>query len=397
MIFSLRQIVELYHEFRRPLYIAFIDFTAAFDSVDRSAIWKILLGDGVPPKLVDVLCGMYKRTACRVRVYGTESAPFEISTGVRQGALLSPTLFNYCIDWVMSSALESEPTWGISLHGLPYNLTDLDYADDVALLASSSSDLQGMLDAVSMAAARIGLSISTSKTKSMSVGSASTGVTFQVNNSDIESVNSFKYLGSEISSTGDATCDIQTRIGQATGAFNLLKDCLWSKRKISLKTKARLYDVAIRSVLLYGCETWPLKQADMQRISAFEHSCWRRILKIPYTDHVANRDVAIRFLHPIPIETEIRRRRLRWLGHVLRMEPSRLPYASLFTNADPAWRRPPGGVKTTWRRTVFNDLKPMNGPLIYGRAWERNWATLCRDHALNRAQWRALIRDIHPD
>ena len=89
-IFALRSMLELRYEFRRPTIITFVDFKAAFDSVDREGLWNILYWDGVPRKLLNVLKAMYKQTQSMVRAYGQLSDPFAIGSGVRQGALASP-------------------------------------------------------------------------------------------------------------------------------------------------------------------------------------------------------------------------------------------------------------------------------------------------------------------
>lgn len=75
-IFSFRQIIELHHEFRQPTVVAFLDFTAAFDSVDRGTIWSLLKMEGIPNKLVNLCASMYENINCRVRAYGEDGHAF---------------------------------------------------------------------------------------------------------------------------------------------------------------------------------------------------------------------------------------------------------------------------------------------------------------------------------
>ncbi len=129
-IFSLRQIIELRHEFRQPTVVAFLDFTAAFDSVDRGTIWSLLKMEGIPNKLVNLCASMYENTNCRVRADGHA---FATKTRVRQGGILSPCLFNIAIDHVLKKALDNPI--GITIYPSQRSITDLTFADDIAVLA----------------------------------------------------------------------------------------------------------------------------------------------------------------------------------------------------------------------------------------------------------------------
>ncbi len=90
--------------------------------------------------------------------------PFEIRSGVRQGCALSPTLFNYIIDWILRQALQVYP--GVQV-GANAHVSDLAYADDIVILSSSYSEMQGLLEAVNRHAFAVGMRINASKTKVM--------------------------------------------------------------------------------------------------------------------------------------------------------------------------------------------------------------------------------------
>ncbi|XP_062610980.1 uncharacterized protein LOC134272831 [Saccostrea cucullata] len=101
MIASLRIIIEQSLEWKSPLYVNFIDYEKAFDSVDRETLWKILRHYRVPEKLVSLIRNTYQGMIYRVTHAGQMSESFEVKTGVRQGCLLSPFLFLLVIDWIM--------------------------------------------------------------------------------------------------------------------------------------------------------------------------------------------------------------------------------------------------------------------------------------------------------
>nr|KAG5686358.1 hypothetical protein BaRGS_026819 [Batillaria attramentaria] len=156
-IATLRIIVEQTIEWQTPLYVCFIDFEKAFDSVDRESIWTILRHYGVPEKMVDIIKQLYNGFFCKVIHNGKLSDEFQVTTGVRQGCLLSPLLFLVVLDWVTRTAYAS------SGRGIQWTLTrkleDLDFADDLALLSHRLQDMQAKVDALGEISQRIGLKI----------------------------------------------------------------------------------------------------------------------------------------------------------------------------------------------------------------------------------------------
>ena len=97
----------------------------------RQSLWKILENDRMPLKFVEVLKAYYKGSLSRVRLYGEKTEEFPVEFGVKQGCVLYPTLFNYCIGWVLENALSSHP--GVQI-GRNLSFGDVEYADDVANL-----------------------------------------------------------------------------------------------------------------------------------------------------------------------------------------------------------------------------------------------------------------------
>nr|VZI21112.1 unnamed protein product [Spirometra erinaceieuropaei] len=161
-IFTLRRILEFRHSYQQPTAVCFVDFAAAFDSVHRESLWRIMALDGVPAKIIAMIKAYYRSTTARVLVRNNLSQPFGIQSGVRQGCILSPILFNYAIDWILGRALRDSD--GVEF-APGHRLTDLDYADDIALLALSFGDLQSMVSRVNEVAKSVGLSINAGKTK----------------------------------------------------------------------------------------------------------------------------------------------------------------------------------------------------------------------------------------
>ncbi len=95
----------------------------------------------------------------------------------------------------------------------------------------------------------------------------------------MEEVSSFKYLGASFTATGQAFGKIKARINSARAAINRLQPSLWSRPKISRRTKRRIYESVARTILLYGCETWPPRVEDQRCLEGFDNDCIRRILR----------------------------------------------------------------------------------------------------------------------
>ncbi|VDO96297.1 unnamed protein product [Schistosoma margrebowiei] len=103
----------------------------------------------------------------------------------------------------------------------------------------------------------------------------------------IERVDRFTYLGSLISPWGLVCNKISARIQKARPAFTNLRH-LWRRRDIRLSTKGCVYCAAVRPLLHYGSETWPVRVEDIRRLLVFDHRCLRNIARISWDYRVSN-------------------------------------------------------------------------------------------------------------
>src|SRR4029434_11093095 len=105
-IATLRIIIEQSIEWNTSLYINFIDFEQAFDSLDRTGLWHLMDYYGIPTKITNLIRNSYEGTSCKVIHAGQLSRSFDVRTGVKQGCLLSPFLSLLAIDWIMRETTE---------------------------------------------------------------------------------------------------------------------------------------------------------------------------------------------------------------------------------------------------------------------------------------------------
>ena len=157
----MRQIFEQCNEWNITVYANFIDIAKACDSVNRPALWKILRHYGIPEKMTNIIKLLYHDFNAKVICGSNLTDEFPIKTGVKQGCILSPLLFSLCIDWLMKEATGNNKrgiSWTFS-----NTLEDLDFADDIALLAHRQQDIQSKTNDLSKIGKTIGLNINGGK------------------------------------------------------------------------------------------------------------------------------------------------------------------------------------------------------------------------------------------
>lgn len=373
---SLRVIIEQSVEWRSPLYLTFIDFEKAFDSLNHSAIWNALECKGVPAKLIRLIKGLYTNATCRVLHEKLLSDKINIQSGVRQGCVLSPLLFNCVLDVVMNKATSHRRgiTWG-----LQGRLEDLDYADDICLLTHTFSDMQSKLSLVQETASYVGLKINIGKTKTMRININNEQRLF-VQNQPLDDVELFCYLGSILDKSGGSKADISSRINKARQSFGQLKS-VWNSSYISRRTKLNIFNSNVKSTLLYGCETWNAATRDIQSVQVFVNKCLRKILHIYWPRTISNNRLWSETGHQ-PIHLEIRHRKWSWIGHTLRKPATDIAKQAIDWN--PQGSRRIGRPSHTWKRQIeietshihlrWNEIKHRASDRIY---WNNLVAALC--------------------
>ncbi|KAK2718151.1 hypothetical protein QYM36_005457 [Artemia franciscana] len=105
-ISTLRLILQQCERYNLLINNMFLDFVATFDSVSHENLWRIMVEDGMLVELVELLKAYYEHCRSIVRALGEETEPFSVESGVKQGCILSPVLFNYCIDIILERALK---------------------------------------------------------------------------------------------------------------------------------------------------------------------------------------------------------------------------------------------------------------------------------------------------
>ena len=146
-----------------------------------------------------------------------------------------------------------------------------------------------MVKRLDKASTAYGMEISAERTKLMTNNTSGINTEIKINGQRLETVTSFKYLGSVITDEGSKP-EILSRIAQTTAALTRFKP-VWNDSSISLSSKIQLMRSLVTSIFLYACESWTLTAELQRRIQAMEMTCYRKILHISYEDHVTNEEV----------------------------------------------------------------------------------------------------------
>jgi len=188
-ITNIRIIMEKARSHRQPLYMCFVDFQKAFDCIGHEKLWWTLLDMGFPPHLVQLLSSLYRNQKAAVRLNGEISEWFRIYNGVRQGCVISPILFNIQLEIIMRQALEHY-NGRFRIGGR--RLSNLRYADDIVLLASSPEELQELVNRVCTAGVEYNLRINVKKTQVMTTDGSVISIT--ADGASLTQVSEFTYL-----------------------------------------------------------------------------------------------------------------------------------------------------------------------------------------------------------
>ena len=376
-IFTLRQILEKTHENQIDTHHLFVDYKAAFDSPIRDCLYATMSEFGIPAKLTR-LCRMTLSNTCSsVKVGNDLSETFNTDRGFRQGDPLSCDLFNFIMEGILRKA-------GVHRNGTIFykGVQLLAYADDIDIIGRTKRDVTAAFAAIEKESAKVGLTVNEGKTKYMLSANREArrlGSHVTAGKYNFEVVKEFTYLGTAVNSNNNVSLEIKRRITIANRCYYGLSKQLGS-RALSRSTKLTLYKTLIIPVLLYGAEAWVVSQTDAAALGVFE----RKVLRKIFGPVRVGDDYRIRMNHElyelyedIDIVQRITIQRLRWLGHVFRMDEE-APAKKVF-EAKAEGRRRRGRPCLRWIDQAEEALTALG---------ERNW----RRRARNRDAWRDLMK-----
>lgn len=315
-ILAIRRIIEELKVSKRRGTIIFVDFSKAFDSVNRAAMIHILHNYGLPVQIVEAIAIMYESPTSFVQSHDGPTKEFNTTAGILQGDTLAPFLFVIVVDYALRQSVDEVRDKGLMVgrrsdRQSEKYLTDLDYADDIALTAEHIQSAQTLLISLEEAAAKVGLKLNSKKTECMLMNEDPTHPCItSMDGSHIKEVEDFKYLGSYVA---DSRKDFLARKGQAWNACNKLLR-VW-KSGVSTSTKVSFFRACVESILLYGAETWTMKKELQDRLDGTYTRLLMCVKNISWKTHPTKEQI---YGELPPITTTIARRRVIFAGHCFR-------------------------------------------------------------------------------
>jgi len=207
----------------------------------------------------------------------------------------------------------------------------------------------------------------------------------KTDNSSIERVEEFKYLGKTLTDQNSIQGEIKSRLMPGNACYHLVQNLL-SSSLLCKNLKIKKYRNIILPVVLYGCETLSLTLREERRLRVFENRVLRRIFE-PKRDEVTGEwrklhNEELNNLYSSPnIVRVIKSRRMRWAGHVARMGQGRGVYRVLVEK--PERRRPLGRPRRRWEDNIKMDIREVGCGCV-------DWMELAQD----RDRWRAPVSAV---
>ena len=160
---------------------------------------------------------------------------------------------------------------------------------------------------------KVGLKLNIQKTKIMASGPTTS---WEIDGETVEAVSDFIFGGFQITADGDCSHEIKRRLLLGRKVMTNLVS-IFKSRDITLPTKVRLAKAMVFPVVMYGCESWTMKKAELRRIDAFELWCWRRLLRVPWTAWRSNQSILKEISPEYSLEGLMLKLKLQYFGHLM--------------------------------------------------------------------------------
>ena len=257
----LHNLIEYYcTKLKEKIFSCFIDFSKAFDTVPRHKLFQKLLDNNINGKFYECLVSLYSEDKSCVKLGDNMTKEFQSNQGVKQGCILSPTLFNIFLS-DLQSKVEVNACEPVRINP-EEKLGGLIWADDVIFLSKSELGLKNMLQILNSYTEENGMTLNIDKTKVMIFNRSGRHMrrSFDFGARKIETTRQYKYLGFLVTPSGEITTGLNDLKDRAQKAFYALKHKLGTAFKNNPLITIKLFNTLVKPILLYASDFWGIRK-----------------------------------------------------------------------------------------------------------------------------------------
>ena len=243
------------HLNNKYIYGCFVDFQRAFDSVPRHKLFEKLINYNVTGKFYESIKNLYSNDLSCIKVGDNLTQTFRNTQGVKQGCIMSPTLFNIFLADLPQIFQGSNNLLNINENN---QLSCVVWADDLLLLSETESGLNDMLEKLHRYSQENLINVNIEKTKCMIFNKTGRHVRklFSFGKNKIDTISEYKYLGLLITPSLNLSTALGNLKDRASRSYYLLKTRLGEYFRKDINTTVYLFDMLVKPILLYGSDYW---------------------------------------------------------------------------------------------------------------------------------------------
>ena len=325
-IFILNAMISKQKAQSKALWVCFVDFTKAFDYVNRNALYYKLMKRGVKGKMLQIIKDMYTKAKCRVKWKGNIGNELDSQYGVLQGGMLSPRMFT---EYLTDLGEYLDENNGVKMGNKTINY--LLYADDMILCSETKNGLQNLIDGLYKFCKDWHLIVSLTKTNVVVFGNNTVSpYNMKFGKDNITPADKYKYLGAIFSNSRNTFKENQTNLADKArhAIFSLNAHAKVTIGYLQPSLALKMFDAQVSPILEYAAEVWYSKQ-EMKNLEKIHLKYLKRTLNVK----VSSSNLAIYSeLGRFPLDIKVKYKILKYWKRILEFDenhPVRIAYNTL--------------------------------------------------------------------
>ena len=276
----LKEIINGQKEKKKPIYLAFLDVTKAYDKAWLTGIMYVLQKNGIKGPLWNIIRKLNTNLKATIKTKDGQTETINIKDSIRQGGVLSVLMYALLMDEIAKEIVKENK--GCYIPGTQQKIGCLLWMDDVVLMSEDANQLQEMLDITHRTAKRYHIEFGKEKSMIMTTDKHS-NTKFTLGSMTLDQTKSYKYLGEIIQEKLKLDENIKQTKRKAEGALQTILGVAGDPnlKGIEMETIWKLIETCIIPILTYGSETWDPTQKELKELNKILEHTIKRILMIP--------------------------------------------------------------------------------------------------------------------